>query len=783
MGLVVALAHCSSDDVDTELTPDSGTVDTGTSDSTKDAGHGDTTTKDSGKPDDTTDSGVGDDSKTISGLVTAAAFVPGSATEPTVKAGYFSGAKVCVDANEDGKCGADENPVTTDASGAFTLKVANLAGIIADIGTDATNTASNAKNPSRNVFRASLEQVTEQGSKIVLDSLSTEVVRMMEDNGTTYAAEKQNLATRLSGGNVTVKVDQVLSDSSTLTDSTKQAVLVEANILQNRFQYAITKYDRKDLYPDALATPGGNPELTGLSGVSPGTATTPETRQPITFKQAQQAAFNVEAIPRYDHIFIVMLENKGTVSILNSPYAPKINGYLSTGNQAANYFATGNPSEPNYTALGGGDDFGITDDSQWNCDATGPNAPTDAFIPDNSHPGLASSPFAATCTQHSAVHNIVGRPNLFTSLSSRGMTWRTYNESMNPGQDPRTDSVTDPGVTAQDYVYPAGTLNGNAASIGDPNLVLPMPAGLYKTKHHPGMAYDAVRNAPEFTYSNRTVGGGQWDSAMMQSTRYAVPAGYDVDQLGTDLDTGNIGNLNFVIPDQCDDMHSITVKGTTTGGATGTASDCGGNNIITRGDNYVDYLVKKIQASALWKNKQRRIAIVLMFDEGTATTDSNSCCGWKASKTTENGPLNQNADGTYNLDQDVASYANGNKGHGNSVFGVLTNQDNAPKGVVDSDVYSHFSLVRTIQDMFQVSDPADDSTYMNRSKYTEKFIAKNLANLQEYAGSADTHFDSVRPMNHTFVLPASYTGKQASDNSRPPQTGPDGSQKNIWAVK
>ncbi len=52
--------------------------------------------------------------------------------------------------------------------------------------------------------------MTEQGTKVVLSLLSTEVVRMMEDNGTTYAAEKQNLATRLSGGNVTVANDQVL---------------------------------------------------------------------------------------------------------------------------------------------------------------------------------------------------------------------------------------------------------------------------------------------------------------------------------------------------------------------------------------------------------------------------------------------------------------------------------------------------------------------------------------------------------------------------------------------
>src|SRR5262249_6444184 len=124
-------------------------------------------------------------------------------------------------------------------------------------------------------------------------------------------------------------------------------------------------------------------------------------------KDAEQSAMNVEGIPRYDHIFIVMLENKATLSIKGSAFAPKINGYLRDNNQFSTYFATGTRSEPTYTALGGADDFGITDDSQWNCDATGANAPEDLPLPTADQPGLASSPFAATCTQAVGVnHNI-----------------------------------------------------------------------------------------------------------------------------------------------------------------------------------------------------------------------------------------------------------------------------------------------------------------------------------------------------------------------------------------
>ena len=725
----------------------------------------------------------------VSGVVTSALFVPGSATEPTVQGGYYQGAKVCSDVNDDGKCEAGEAAATTDAAGRFTLFTTSAAPVIADIGTGAVNTANGSPNPNRDVFRTAGAQLTDQGASVVISAASTEVVRQMEANGTDYATEKQNLAVRLG-----VPAASVLADVNAVAPAAdKTTLLREEVVLAGRFSYAVTKLDRGDLYPDALAVPGGDPELTGLPGVTPATATTPETRHAITFHQAEQAAFVVEGIPRYDHIFIVMLENKSTQAMLGSRFAPKINAYVHAGNWANSYFATGNPSEPNYTALGGADDFGIIDDSQWNCDATGANAPQDLPLPTANQPGLASSPFAATCTQNLANHNIVGRPNIFNALTAAGMAWRTYSESMNPGQDFRTDSVGDTAVSVPDNVYPPGTVGGNATAVGTPGLLLPLPANLYRTKHHPGMAYQNVRSAPEFKYSNRTMGGGQWDSVLLSSTKYAVPAGYDLDQFGTDLSSGKVGNINFVIPDQCDDMHGITVQGTIPPSTTQiTASDCAsisnnqpvatGGNIITRSDNYVDLTVKKIQASPLWQNQQKKVAIVLMFDEGNSTTNLNSCCGWKAGKTALNAPLVASG-GAFVPDTSVAQYGSGNKGHGKSLFVVLNNQPTAPKGIVDDDAYSHFSFNRTMQDMFLLADPVKDASYMNRSKYTEKFIAQNIMNLPEFAGSADTHYDSVRPMNHAFVIPTTYVEKATDDDTQPLQMGPDATQTNIWSVK
>ncbi len=827
LGLLASVAHCSSDDnaqgngqgtdaatdvvtpSDDSSTPapemDSGTPTPVMDSTTTPVMDATTPSQDSSAP----VSEAGSGPVTVEGVLTATALVPGSPTEPAIVGGYYQGATVCVDANDNGKCDSTETQTTTSSAGRFSLALPALAPLIADVGTTVTNTASNAKVATRTVFRASIDEVTEAPGNVVLSAMSTEVVRQTEANGSTYETEKENLATRLTVNATQVTPDQVLSDFNTLSGSAKVTVLRENNVLTDRFAYAITKLDRGDLYPDALAVPGGDPELKAIAaadgGVTAATATTAETRTAITFKEAEQAAFNVEAIPRYDHIFVVMLENKSTQAILGSAFAPKINAYLAAGNQAISYYATGNPSEPNYTALGGGDDFGITDDNQWNTDATGANAVQDLPLPDNTQPGLASSPFSTNPASVGTNHNITGKANLFNAITAHGMTWRTYSESMNPGQDFRTDSVADPGVIAQDHVYPPGTLAGNQATVGNPELVLPLPAGLYKTKHHPGMAFQNVRSEADFKFSNRTLGGGQWDIALKNTTKYAIPAGYDYDQLSSDLVSGDVGNLNFVVPDQCDDMHGISVTGTVlptadAGLTTGvSASDCSsisnnqpvatGGAIIARGDNYVDSLVKKIQASAIWRNGQKKVAIVLMFDEGNATNAAtepfNSCCGWKASQGVTNAPLIPGTGGTWAPDTTIAQYSNGNKGHGMSVFGILTNQTAAPKHVQDSDSYSHFSFVRTLQDMFGLADPASDASYANRSKYTEKFIAQNILNLPEFAGSADTHYDSVRPMNHAYVIPATYVAKATADQSasRPAQTGPDKNQTNVWATK
>ncbi len=669
----------------------------------------------------------------LHGIVAGAFFTPpsGAALSSSVPS-HYGFAKVCLDTNDNGACDAGETATATDINGTFDLTVPAPGPLAAEISTASTNGGHPVA--ARVTLRAAAAQAAD--GSIVISPLSTEVTRMMADGVIDYATARRQLAARLD-----VSESLVLSDPAAVADAiVRGSLLKESVILASRFTLAAKMADRHDA---------------------------------PTMKDALQASMSLEAIPRYDHIFIIMLENKATSSIKNSPFAPRINGYLAAGNQFTSYFATGNPSEPNRVAVASGDDFGITDDSAWNC---GPAGDT-ADLPDDPLP-----PGMAPCT-NTTNHNVKNKPNLLTAMNAAGMTWRVYSESMNPGRDWRLNSAGDNTILADDHVYPAASPIG---AIGTPGLQLRMPSSLYATKHNESVNFQAVRSAPDFVANNRTLGGGQWDEALRNAP--STPPGWNFDQFGADLASGDIGNLNFLESDQCDDMHGVTVQGTVPPSQTlKTASDCGGNANIYRGDIYTDALIRKIQAANVWTSTAKRTAIVIMFDEGTATTGFNSCCGWNPSAGASIagnslGALVENPDGTVSMDP-IARYNQGNKGHGTSIFGVLTNQPNAPKGVVDSDAHSHISFVRTLQDMFGLADPGDDWSYMNRSKYTEQFIAANLSLLPEYASSADPHFDAVRPMNHQYVIPAGYAQKSGFVTPPGAQIGPDATQLNVWATK
>jgi acid phosphatase len=85
-------------------------------------------------------------------------------------------------------------------------------------------------------------------------------------------------------------------------------------------------------------------------------------------------------VPRFDHIFIVIMENHGYDEIIGSPDAPYINQLAACYGVATNYVSVAHPSLPNYLALTGGDTFDIITDCT-DCFQQAPNLVVDRITP------------------------------------------------------------------------------------------------------------------------------------------------------------------------------------------------------------------------------------------------------------------------------------------------------------------------------------------------------------------------------------------------------------------
>lgn len=84
----------------------------------------------------------------------------------------------------------------------------------------------------------------------------------------------------------------------------------------------------------------------------------------ILQKQLSTAkATSSPAIPRPDHIVVVMEENRSYENIIGSSSAPYINSIASAGATLTNSYANEHPSQPNYLDFFSGSNQGVTDDN------------------------------------------------------------------------------------------------------------------------------------------------------------------------------------------------------------------------------------------------------------------------------------------------------------------------------------------------------------------------------------------------------------------------------------
>lgn len=204
----------------------------------------------------------------------------------------------------------------------------------------------------------------------------------------------------------------------------------------------------------------------------------------------------------------------------------------------------------------------------------------------------------------------VNQPSLIDQLEGAGLSWKGYFQGM-------------PFPGYMSTCYPT-RCNG-----------MPDTDPLYSSKHN-GLPYFA-----NFQKSK------EQQMKMVPST-----------QLDLDLQNNQVPNFNYIIPDQCHDMHGSPPY-CLDGGNPGTVTD---NVLVNTGDAYVGQLVKEITGSKVWSDGND--AIVITWDEGNGT---QGCC-------------------------------DANPGTGRVSTLVITNH--GPRGLQDPHPYNHYSLLQTIQMAF-----------------------------------------------------------------------------------
>lgn len=276
---------------------------------------------------------------------------------------------------------------------------------------------------------------------------------------------------------------------------------------------------------------------------------------------------------RFEHVFVIVMENHGTDEILgNAADAPFINELAKHAGVAANYYGTTHPSLPNYLSLFSGDFQGIWDD----CKA----GPTITCAPEEFVPGSGDATdgnylTAAQVASASSQPHWFGGRNLVDELEAKGLGWKAYMQSMPAG--------------GHDVEY-APVINGKTVK-------------LYAQKHNPFEYFADVRN----------------DAARLSRI---VPF---EDAFAQDLDSGNVPAFVWISPDQCHDMHGVSPSSAALLGLPACGYPASGldHGAIQLGDQFLRETVTKIVRSRAW---DERSAIVIVWDEDDYAGFSG-CCG------------------------------------------------------------------------------------------------------------------------------------------------------------
>ena len=247
--------------------------------------------------------------------------------------------------------------------------------------------------------------------------------------------------------------------------------------------------------------------------------------------------------------------------------------------------------------------------------------------------------------------------NLVDQLESHGRTWGAY-----------MDTLPYAGYTGA--IYP------------DATAFPPSGAALYTNKHNPFVLMDDIRNDP---------------------ARLAHIKPYT--DLASDLNSSHAPDFVWISPNQCNDMHG-GVYSTVPGHAEtpcpygSTVDDANDSALKAKADRFVAGAVDTIRSSKAWSGNS---VIMILTDEadfdGSATStdlwaDVSGCCdspGYGIAPGLPEG---------YILVDNGSHPWSGPFGGGKVPAIVVTR--NGPRGVVDETPYNHYSLLRTVEQVWDL---------------------------------------------------------------------------------
>lgn len=273
---------------------------------------------------------------------------------------------------------------------------------------------------------------------------------------------------------------------------------------------------------------------------------------------------SADEMPRYEHIFVIVAENKSFDQIVGRPEAPRLNGLAKEYGLATQFYAETHPSEGNYVAMLGGDTFGIRDDDAWYCKPY----KTGAYCPHSMLPGYVS-------------HSISAR-SLMDQLADAGFTWKGYFEDL---PAPGSLAIFDP---SEERPSPS------------------QPAELYAAKHNGFVNFEHIQNDPEITKKIVPLGELAKDLSTGAAPNYAqIILSQCNDMHGLSGSGAPNPPADCVLKRR--DADSVAA-------------------LVRRGDAAIGGIVDSIMAAPLWRGAGN-VAIVITWDEGN-TGGVQGCCGY-----------------------------------------------------------------------------------------------------------------------------------------------------------